>query len=212
MAKFHVATNAPTKVELIAAWIPSQPWGPPVGGQLESVGSFHFDDPDGQVGMETHLVRAGEMLLQVPLTYRDTPIDGADSALVGTMEHTVLGTRWVYDGLSDDRYVSVLAGVVLTGQGQALGMAQFEGRWYVAPSEVRLDGGGWTSQPVAVDGFAIESANTADVVLRNDRFELTVSRQPAERSRPPIGLIATWSGQSNPVVLAEIRERSKSPS
>ena len=44
-------------------------------------------------------------------------------------------------------------------------------------------------------------------VLHNDRFELTVFRRPVPGPRPPIGLTATWDGQPDPVVLAEVRER-----
>ena len=49
--------------------------------------------------METHLLTAGDTLMQVPLTYRDEPLDGAEDALITEMRHSVLGTRWVYDGL-----------------------------------------------------------------------------------------------------------------
>ena len=134
MAIFHVSTSTPTKMELIESWVPTQPWAAPAGTPLISIGSFHFDDPDGSVGMETHLIDAAGTLLQIPLAYRDAPVDGASESLVGTLEHSVLGTRWVYDGLGDDRYLTLLAAVSLTGQGQAIGMASFDGRWYIAPT------------------------------------------------------------------------------
>ena len=52
-------------------------------------------------------------------------------------------------------------------------MAVYEGRWYVAPSNVRIQGGGWTQERVPVDGFEpVTEIDAADVVLRNDRFEL----------------------------------------
>ena len=172
------------------------------------IGSYRFDDPDGRVGMETHLVTAGGTLLQVPLTYRDEPLDGADDALIVEMQHSVLGTRWVYDGLRDPRLVVMLAAVAMTGQGEALGMAVYDGRWYIAPSNVRIQGGGWTQERVPVDGFEVGHDDATSVVLRNDRFELTVFRRPVPGPRPAIGLTATWDGQPNPVVLAEVRERS----
>ena len=155
MAIFHRATITPTKEALIAAWAPTQPWGPSPDVPIDVIGSFRFDDPDGRVGMETHLVNAGAMLLQVPLTYRDEPLAGSDDAFITEMEHSVLGTRWVYDGLGDPRYVVMLAAVAMTGQGEALGMAVYDGRWYIAPSNVRIRGGGWTSERVPVDGFEI---------------------------------------------------------
>lgn len=93
MAIFHRATIAPTKAEVIANWAPTQPWGPPAGEPIDVIGSYRFDDPDGRVGMETHLVRTNDALLQVPLTYRDEPLDDGNDAFIGEMQHSVLGTR-----------------------------------------------------------------------------------------------------------------------
>jgi hypothetical protein len=207
MALFHRATITPEKGALIAAWAPTRPWGPSAADPLEVIGSYRFDDPDGRVGMETHLVTAGGVLMQVPLTYRDEPLDGAEDAFITEMQHSALGTRWVYDGLRDPRLVLMLAAVAMTGQGEALGLAEFKGRWYIAPSSVRIQGGGWTQERVAVDGFELEADEATGSVLRNDRFELTVFRRPGPGPRPAMGLTATWDGQRDAVVLAEIRER-----
>jgi hypothetical protein len=207
MALFHRATITPTKNELVAGWIPTQPWGPPADVPTDVIGSYRFDDPDGRVGMETHLIAAGGTLLHVPLTYREEPLEGAEGALITEMQHSVLGTRWVYDGLGDPLFVVMLAGVAMTGQGEALGMVVYDDRWYIAPSNVRIQGGGWTQERVPVDRFEVAHDDTSGVVLRNDRFELTVFRRPVTGPRPAIGLTATWDGQPNPVVLAEVRER-----
>ena len=205
MAIFHAATITPTKAELIAAWAPTQLWGPSAAGEVDVIGSYRFDDPDGRVGMETHLVTSNGVLLQVPLTYRDEPLAGAGDAFIAEMEHSVLGTRWVYDGLRDPLFVVMLAGVAMTGQGEALGMAVYNGRWYIAPTNVRIRGGGWTQERVPVDGFQLESDEANASVLRNDRFELRFFRRPIAGARPPIGLTATWDG-SDAVTLAEVRE------
>jgi Maltokinase N-terminal cap domain len=207
MALFHAATITPTKAELIAKWAPTRPWGPPAAEPVEVIGSYRFDDPDGRVGMETHLVRAGDGLLQVPLTYRDEPLDGADDALITEMEHSVLGTRWVYDGLRDPVLVTMLAAVTMTGQGEALGMVEYDGRWHIAPSPVRIQGGGWNQERVPVDGFELVSGDDPVAVLRNDRFELTAYRRPEPGPRPAIGLTATGDGLPGTVVLAAVRER-----
>lgn len=206
MALFHAATIVPTKAELIARWAPTRPWGPSPADPVEVLGSYRFDDPDGRVGMETHLVEAGGLLLQVPLTYRDEPLDGAGEGFITEMQHSVLGRRWVYDGLRDPRYVVMLAAVTMTGQGEALGMAVYDGRWYVAPSNVRIEGGGWTQERVPVDGFELRSDEAAASVLQSDRFELTVHRRPVPGPRPAMALTATWDGRRDAVVLAEIRE------
>jgi hypothetical protein len=207
MAIFHAATITPTKAELIAGWAPTQPWGPPATDALAVVGSYRFDDPEGRVGMEVHLVTAGGTTFQVPLTYRDEPLAGGEGALITEMQHSVLGTRWVYDGLRDPRFVVMLAGVAMTGQGEALGMVEHDGRWHIAPTGVRIQGGGWGLERVPVDGFELQSDAAAGSVLRNDRFELTVFRRPTAGPRPAIGLTATWDGQDGGVVLARVEER-----
>jgi hypothetical protein len=207
MAIFHRATITPTKAELIAEWAPTRPWGPQRDQAIEVIGSYRFDDPEGRVGMETFIVDARGTLLHVPLTYRDEPLDGGDDALITEMHHSVLGNRWVYDGVRDPRYVVVLAGVALTGQGEALGMVLFDGRWLIAPTNVRIHGGGWTLERVPVDGFELQSDDGGPAVLRNDRFELTVFRNPVPGPRPAIGLTATWDGQADGVVVAAIEER-----
>ncbi len=207
MALFHRATLTPTKDELIAEWAPRQRWSPPGAGSVTVIGSYRLDDPDGRVGMEIHIVDAGGTILQIPLTYRDEPLADADEALITEMQHSVLGTRWVYDGLRDPLLVVMLAGVTMTGQGEALGMAVYDGRWYIAPTGVRVQGGGWTLERVPVDRFELECDEAEGAVLHNDRFTFTVHRRPAPGPRPEIGLTATWAGLPAPVVLAEINER-----
>jgi hypothetical protein len=209
MALFHVATITPTKDQLIADWVPRQAWGPGDDTPLEVIGSYRFDDPNGKVGMETFLACAGDLLLHVPLTYRDAPLEGADDALITTMEHSALGTRWVYDGLRDPTFVVMMAAGAMTGQGEALGMVVHNERWYIAPAKIRIQGGGWSMERVPVDGFTLDREDEASVTLTNDRFALTVFRRPNAGPRPPIALTATWLGQSDPVVLAEVRELSK---
>ncbi len=208
MALYHAATITPSKAEIVAAWASTQPWCAAAQSDIQVIGAYRFDDPEGRVGMEIHLAQAGDTVLQVPLTYRDEPLEGADDALISEMEHSVLGTRWVYDGLRDPRLVIMLAAVSMTGQGEALGMVEKGGRWYIAPSNVRIEGGGWTQERVPVDGFKVEQDNGTSVVLGNDRFEMTVFRCPEPGPRPAIGLTATWDGQ-DPVVLAKVTERTR---
>src|SRR5687767_1046232 len=114
MALLHRAEIRPTKLELLAAWLPGRSWYEgPAPGDVTRVSAYRFDDPAGDVGIETLLVRAGDgLLLQVPLTYRGAPLDGHDRWLVGTMEHSVLGRCWVYDGCGDPVYAAVLAEII----------------------------------------------------------------------------------------------------
>ncbi|TCI96318.1 hypothetical protein [Aeromicrobium sp. IC_218] len=118
MALIHDATLSPGKLELLAGWLPGRPWWRGDASALTKVATFRFDDPDGEVGMETFLLRGGDgPLVQVPLTYRAAPLEGAEAALVGTMEHSVLGPRWVYDACADPVHMRVLA-TTIAGAGR----------------------------------------------------------------------------------------------
>lgn len=185
MALFHRATLSPTKAELIAEWAPAQAWGPPSTEPMRVIGSYRFDDPDGRVGMETHLVEAGGVTFQVPLTYRDEPLDGAGDALITEMEHSVLGTRWVYDGLRDPGFVVMLAAVTMTGQGEALGMAVSDGRWFIAPSNVRIHGGGWTIE--ARPRRRLHARRSGRARRRAAQRPLRADVLPPAGARPPTG-------------------------
>jgi hypothetical protein len=157
--------------------------------------------------MEVFLADAGGTVFQVPVTYRDTPLAGGGDALIGEVQHSALGTRWVYDGLRDALLVTMLAGVSMTGQGEALGMVMDDGRWHIAPSPVRIQGGGWGLERVPVDGFELVTDDADRSVLRNDGFELTVFRRPRPGPRPAIGLTATWGEIEEPIVLATVEPR-----
>ena len=120
MAIIHRADLRPSKLELVGGWVPTRPWGGAAAGtELEQVAAYRFDDPAGEVGVETFVVRAGDLLLHVPLTYRGAPVPEQEAYLVGTTEHSVLGRRWFYDACGDPVYVAALAGAVLTGSPQA---------------------------------------------------------------------------------------------
>ncbi|NML51025.1 1,4-alpha-glucan branching protein [Streptomyces sp. R302] len=107
MALIHRTTMRPTKLELLADWLPTRAWyaaGPGAPRPVKA-GGFRLDDPEGEVGVEFMVVTDGEGpdagAYLVPMTYRGKPLDGAGHALIGTSEHGVLGTRWIYDGAHD---------------------------------------------------------------------------------------------------------------
>lgn len=80
---------------------------------LRSVGFYRLEDSAGQVGIEAHLVHDGQVLYQIPMTYRGAPRDGARAAdLIATAEHSVLGTRWIYDGTTDPVWAAELLHLV----------------------------------------------------------------------------------------------------
>jgi maltokinase-like protein len=118
MAVIHRTALKPTKLELLASWLPSRLWYSGGAGEpeLAKAGGFRLDDPQGEVGIEFMVVTdtAGSQPTNylVPLTYRGAPLDGAEHALVGTMEHGVLGRRWAYDGCHDPVLVAQLLALI----------------------------------------------------------------------------------------------------
>ena len=124
MAVIHRTTLKPTKLELLTSWLPSRPWYRGGAGEptLTKAGGFRLDDPQGEVGIEFMVVTDSSgpqpVAYLVPLTYRGAPLDGAEHAVVGTMEHGVLGQRWAYDGSHDPVLVARLTALI-EGRAQA---------------------------------------------------------------------------------------------
>ncbi|MFE9447617.1 1,4-alpha-glucan branching protein [Streptomyces sp. NPDC006739] len=118
MSVIHNTTLKPTKLELLTLWLPSRPWyrGGTGEPELAKAGGFRLDDPLGEVGIEfmvaTDTSGAQAASYLVPLTYRGAPLDGAEHALIGTMEHGVLGRRWAYDGTHDPVLLARLAALI----------------------------------------------------------------------------------------------------
>ncbi|WP_150240976.1 maltokinase N-terminal cap-like domain-containing protein [Nocardiopsis quinghaiensis] len=117
MAIIYRATLTPDKPTLISSWLDGRPWAG--RGSDEILGAYRFDDPDGEVGVEVFLLRRGDRLLHVPLTYRAAPLPGHGDHLVGTMEHSVLGTRWAYDGTEDEAALACFRRALTGEQEQA---------------------------------------------------------------------------------------------
>ncbi|UQX88248.1 hypothetical protein M6D93_18465 [Jatrophihabitans telluris] len=107
MAVIHNTTLTPTKLELLTAWLPDQPWYQAVDAapELSRAGGFRLDDPAGQVGIEFMLVvdvaTGAAVSYLVPLSYRSERLHPDGVGLIGTTQHGVLGQRWVHDGAHD---------------------------------------------------------------------------------------------------------------
>lgn len=178
--------------------------------------SYRFDDPAGEVGIETLLVRASDgPLLQTPLTYRNAPLDGREQWLVGTTDHSVLGRRWVYDACGDPVYASVLATTILTGAGQAEEFIEVDGRLERRESTISVRGSGGRTQAANVPTInALVRVDDDDpTLILTDSVELVVARilddtsgqQGRADGSEQLSLTATWSGQSTPLLLAYAR-------
>ncbi|GAA4373392.1 maltokinase N-terminal cap-like domain-containing protein [Paeniglutamicibacter cryotolerans] len=138
MSEIFDTTMNPSKGELIAAWLPLQSW---YGGarvpEFDVVGGFRLDDPAGEVGMEfifiTETSTGTPTTYQVPLAYRSAPCPEAVPGLLGTSEHGVLGTRWIYDGEHDP---VLMAQVVELLEGRAV--AQHQNDSYVLADNITV--------------------------------------------------------------------------
>jgi hypothetical protein len=138
VAKVHPgATLTPHFRDFLPQWVARQPWYQGSGTpSLAPVGYFRFEDPAGEVGIETHLVTDGQVVYQIPMTYRGAPLkDGgpaASAALVATAEHSVLGTRWIYDAEADLVWRGELLRLIRAG-----GVSEPGSKRGVAPAEAR---------------------------------------------------------------------------
>ncbi|MEU4428534.1 hypothetical protein AB0F81_48615 [Actinoplanes sp. NPDC024001] len=208
MALLHKATITPTKLELLASWLPTRPWyDGPESPELTRVAAARFDDPDGEVGIETLLVRAGDgPVWQVPLTYRGAPLDGADEHLAGTLEHSVLGMRWVYDATADPVYVTEVTRVIREAGHEAPEEVEDGDERISREPDLKLTGSGAEAPPAG----QITGHRDGDptVVVAGD-VELVVSRVPLVAVDPADAGVLTgcWPGQETPVALVHLRVR-----
>jgi len=177
MGLVHRATLSPSKQELVAAWLSTRRWADGIEITTK-VAEYRFDDPAGEVGVETILFAADDgATVQVPLTYRGAPLDGADDFLVGTTEHSVLGTRWVYDGCIDPVWAAALATAILTGGTQVQMYLEQDGQRIDIPPRMTVQGSGRPG--TAVPDLAIVDSVRDDgmtTVVRAGDAELVVAR------------------------------------
>jgi hypothetical protein len=186
MAIIHQATLVPTKAELVATWLPAQPWFDGAAQHVRPVAAYRFDDPAGEVGIESHLFEVDGRLVHVPLTYRGAELAGAEQWLVGTMQHSVLGARWVYDAEGDPVYRAEVARVIREGDTQV--------RLLVETPEGPVE-----RQPtMLVRGSGLADDGGAPV-------QLVVVRRPLQEGTPARAtLTGTWPGQEQPAVLVRL--------
>ncbi|WP_407318513.1 hypothetical protein UQW22_17750 [Isoptericola halotolerans] len=182
MAILHQATIVPSKREILAGWLPDRPWYP--GGEVQTIGGFRLDDPAGEVGVELLLVRAEDgTVVHVPCTYRGTAAPELAHALMGTAEHSVLGTRWVYDATADPVYLTAVRQAIRTGPAQAAETVHHaDGTVAARPPTIR-------AQRLA--GDAPDDAATVRTV-----------RLPHAPEPGVATLVASWDGQDEPLAVA----------
>jgi hypothetical protein len=198
------ATLDPSKRELMDGWLPSRSWHDGDAGR-KPVGSFRFDDPAGQVGMEGFLL-GGEGLSTyfLPLTYRPAALEGAEEHLVGTTEHSELGRRWVYDGCADPVFVRALVAAILTG-GTGVDH-EFEGvnGRETRPTNAQVRGSGSADAAVPeVDAVGCHDEGPLTIVNAGP-LELVVARVVGTDVGASETLSVTWKGGQD-LTIAGVR-------
>ncbi|HET9082193.1 MAG TPA: hypothetical protein VFO01_16980 [Trebonia sp.] len=182
MAIIHRAAITPTKQELATAWLDRQGLGG--AGDVEMLGSYRFDDPAGEVGVEALLVRRGGEVFHLPVTYRGAPLDGAGAHLITTMEHSALGSRWVYEAAGDPVALACYA-------------AALAGRQEQATLEI-WDGDTLVGQRPNTVTLTVQGSGPANGAVRLVR----VPGDPSGRPAPGRRLVAAWKGGSGVVALS----------
>jgi len=214
MAIVHVnATISPTKLELARLWLGGADWfdGDVKTLKLGTRFSYRFDDPAGEVGVEVLLVGDGSRVLQVPLTYRAAELPGAADYFVTHMDHTVLGQRWIYDGLGDPVLVQALIRAALTGARQEDYEVEVDGQIQVFPALVQVRGTG-SDDGVNMPDFTIEQVERAGststvhttagaLILPHVAGDIDLAGRP--------GLVGTLPDSDDEIALAAVDSSSR---
>ncbi|MET8682094.1 1,4-alpha-glucan branching protein [Streptomyces sp. NPDC004647] len=179
MAVIHNTTMKPGKLELLASWLPTQPWyiGAEREPELSKAGGFRLDDPQGEVGIEFMVVTDESddrpVSYHVPLSYRGAPLDGAGQALIGTSDHGVLGRRWVYDGAHDPVLVAQLLALL---QGRAEPQAQSATNTTDSSVTTYFAGVGF---PTVIGSTAIANGSHGTHLVVETKAEAKLNTEPA---------------------------------
>lgn len=203
MALLHATTLTPSKLELLAEWLPQQPWF--AGGELEQLGSFRIDDPRGEVGIEGLIVSAGDRTYHVPMTYRAAPLE--DGRLIGTMVHGVLGDRWAYDATSDPVYAKALATTILTGGTQAeLERDNAGTREHVEPT-VTVEGSGVPGAQIEAIEFRGSQVTDEGTLIETSGPDLVVIHDldAGARTRGDHRLTGSWRDGQGQLAVVRLR-------
>lgn len=199
MALLHRATLRPSKLELLNAYLN--------GAATELIGAYRFDDPAGEVGIETHLVRhSSGSTLHLPLTYRAEQLAGADEWLVGKIEHSALGTRWAYNACADGVYAAELVRTILTGGTEVEQYFEQDGERLYREPTAKVIGSGAAETPVPTIAGVHPEPFEADTLIDTGGVQVVVRHDlsTAEPESFSSSLTGTWSGAETPVVLAYI--------
>jgi hypothetical protein len=141
-------------------------------------------------------------VVHVPLTYRPRPLEGGESLLLGTMEHSVLGTRWVYDGAGDPVFATTLAATIATGGANAEELLDDGGQVTRRDPAVSVRGSGDDDAGPSGPWEVVDDADVTRLVAGH--AELLVVRRVGVAVSYPLTLEARW-GDRPAVDVAGLR-------
>jgi len=207
MAIIHQATLSPSKLEMLAEYLPTiEPLAEHVGSDLSQIGSYRFDDPAGEVGIETHILTGSSgAVLQIPLTYRNEPLEGAAAWLLGSMQHSVLGTRWVYEACGDIVYAGELVRVILTGGTQVALMVQTPDGPVERKPTITVQGTGSTDEAPKSPITRVTAQRVGTTTRIDTGDYVVVVRHVLDEDWTDDGsrtLMGTWATMTEPTTLA----------
>ncbi|MFN8171757.1 MAG: hypothetical protein U0R65_07810 [Candidatus Nanopelagicales bacterium] len=172
-------TSPRPRLDLIGWWLATQDWFTE-DGPVEREAAFRLDDPAGEVGIETFIVRSGAFVprpgdLSVRAARRWAPRRQARSM--------VLGHRWVYSGPSDPVYVATTSAAIANG-GHEVDMFFEDGTQQPRPD--------WYASATG------SGAGSGEVV-----GALAVARSVPAPVPPGVATLdVTWGGLASPMTVA----------
>jgi hypothetical protein len=160
------ATLRPTKPEIVRQWLAGADWfdGEPETDSAAPPLSYRFDDPAGKVGIEALLVPYAGRYIQLPLTYREAPLAGAEGWLITTMEHSALGRRWIYDGVGDPVLAAAFVNSIVGGTSSATLEFDTGDERQTASTSVHAQGTGSGPIPTRSDVLSVERSGPISTV------------------------------------------------
>jgi len=197
MALLHQATLQPSKLDLLTRYLRQS--------SLSMLGAYRFDDPAGLVGIETHIVGdPSGGVWHLPLTYRSEPLGGIEEWAVGTLEHSVLGKRWVYNGCADPVYAAELVRAIMAGGTQAQEYFETDdGRRDREPTVTVIGSGEPGTSAPKISGVHAESFDT-DTLIDTGSVQVVVRHRldSPEPDTSSANLSGTWAASTTATVLA----------
>lgn len=168
IAEIYNTVLSPSKEEIINRFLGTDK------GELDA--SWRLLDPEGEVGIESLITRGdGGEYFQLPLTYRAAEL--STGATLCTLEHGVLGRRWVSASLKDPTAVQEILATILRQELGALPsqvqlrVMDVRGVGVGAPQRANLD------SLVIEEVTATRCAGTLEINSNQRRFVLTLPQK-----------------------------------